>query len=106
MTNSRGMGGNTSVSSRTSHHHHHQQQQQHHNAPSNHASQPHSHNDNAHNDDEGTVFNVEWTDLNGKLGYYTGEIDEEGEPHGLGSMRYVENNAVLEGEWYHGEFER
>lgn len=52
----------------------------------------------------GAVFNIEWTDLNGKDGYYTGETDESGEPHGMGSMRYLDN-TVLEGEWYHGELE-
>lgn len=46
--------------------------------------------------------NMEWTDLNGKVGYYTGEIDESGEPHGLGGMRYLDSTSV-EGEWYHGE---
>ena len=52
------------------------------------------------------VLNLQWTDLNGKDGYYTGETDESGEPHGMGSMRYIDDNTVLEGEWYHGELER
>ena len=52
------------------------------------------------------VFNLQWTNLQGQAGYYTGEIDETGEPHGMGSMRYLDTNIVLEGEWYHGELER
>lgn len=52
------------------------------------------------------VFNLQWTDLHGKAGYYTGEIDETGEPHGMGGMRYHDTNTVIEGEWYHGELER
>lgn len=53
-----------------------------------------------------SVFNIEWTDLNGQDGYYTGETDGDGEPHGLGSMHYVHDNSVLEGEWYHGTLEQ
>jgi len=52
------------------------------------------------------VFNLEWTDLQGKAGYYTGEIDETGEPHGMGSMRYANSETLVEGEWYHGVIER
>mmetsp|Transcript_4491 Transcript_4491/g.8335 ORF Transcript_4491/g.8335 Transcript_4491/m.8335 type:complete len:112 (-) Transcript_4491:125-460(-) len=54
----------------------------------------------------GAVFNLQWTDLQGRDGYYTGETDESGEPHGMGSMRYLDNGSVMEGEWYHGELER
>ena len=50
----------------------------------------------------GAVFNVQWTDLSGKDGYYTGETDHRGEPHGLGSLRYLDDNTVVEGEWNHG----
>lgn len=46
-----------------------------------------------------------WTDLIGESGLYTGETDENGEPHGMGMMRY-HDGSVLEGEWYHGELER
>lgn len=74
-----------------------QQQQQQHRSP-----QPQS---SKSNNNDGAVFNLEWTDLHGKNGYYTGEADESGEPHGLGSMRYVDG-MLVEGEWYHGELER
>jgi hypothetical protein len=46
-----------------------------------------------------------WTDLIGESGLYTGETDENGEPHGMGLMRYHDGSA-LEGEWYHGELDR
>ena len=46
-----------------------------------------------------------WTDLIGESGLYSGETDENGEPHGMGMMRYHDGSA-LEGEWYHGELER
>lgn len=54
----------------------------------------------------GAVFNMEWTDLRGRDGRYTGETDESGEPHGMGSVRYADDGTVVEGEWYHGELER
>ena len=53
-----------------------------------------------------SVFNVEWRDHEGALGYYTGETDESGEPNGLGSMCYLHDNSVVEGEWYHGKLEQ
>jgi len=53
-----------------------------------------------------SVFNVEWRDHEGALGYYTGETDESGEPNGLGSMCYLHDNSVIEGEWYHGKLEQ
>ena len=102
-SSSRGMSGNGSVSSRNSHHHHHapppppqqhQQQQQH--------GPPPSSNSNQNMNNNGAVFNVQWTDLSGKDGYYTGETDHRGEPHGLGSLRYLDDNTVVEGEWNHG----
>lgn len=66
---------------------------------------------NSHNRKEqqqqrrGVVCGLEWTDLEGHAGFYTGETDDGREPHGLGSQRY-HDGRVLEGEWYHGEFER
>lgn len=50
------------------------------------------------------VCGMEWTDLEGANGFFTGETDEDNEPHGMGSMRY-HRGEVLEGKWYHGEFE-
>jgi hypothetical protein len=32
-------------------------------------------------------------------------MDENGEPHGMGTMKY-HDGSVLEGAWYHGELER
>jgi hypothetical protein len=46
-----------------------------------------------------------WTDLIGESGLYSGQIDENGEPHGMGMMRY-DDGSFLDGEWYHGELER
>lgn len=46
-----------------------------------------------------------WTDLIGESGLYTGQTDKNGEPHGMGMMRYHDGSS-LEGEWYHGELER
>jgi hypothetical protein len=48
---------------------------------------------------------MEWMDYEGRGGFFTGETDEKGRPHGMGSMRY-NDGRVLEGEWYHGEFDR
>lgn len=48
------------------------------------------------------VCGLEWTDLDGQSGFFTGELNEDsGEPHGMGSMRY-HDGGVLEGQWYEG----
>jgi hypothetical protein len=54
---------------------------------------------------DNVVVGMEWIDYDGKDGFFTGETDEKGRPHGMGSMRYSDGK-VLEGEFYHGEFER
>ncbi|KAL9188892.1 hypothetical protein ACHAXT_011382 [Thalassiosira profunda] len=54
----------------------------------------------------GAVHDMEWTDLRGRFGVYTGETDASGEPHGLGSVRYEDEAGAVEGEWFHGELER
>jgi len=54
---------------------------------------------------ENVVVGMEWMDYDGKVGSYTGETDEKGRPHGMGSIRY-NDGKVLEGGWYHGEFDR
>jgi hypothetical protein len=46
-----------------------------------------------------------WTDLIGESGLYTGETDDNGEPNGMGKMRY-HDGSILEGEWCHGELQR
>eukprot|EP00804_Cyclotella_cryptica_P030161 CCRYP_009569-RA/>CCRYP_009569-RA protein AED:0.02 eAED:0.02 QI:425/1/1/1/1/1/2/375/1020 len=56
-------------------------------------------------DRESVVVGMEWMDLNGRCGFFTGETDEQRKPHGMGSMRY-NDGKVLEGEWHHGEFDR
>ena len=70
----------------------------------NHARPQHSHDGPDHLPGK-AVFDMDWTDLRGHDGRYTGETDGSGEPHGMGSMRYLDG-AVEEGEWYHGELER
>ncbi|KAL7508126.1 hypothetical protein ACHAXN_005232 [Cyclotella atomus] len=54
---------------------------------------------------ENVVVGMEWMDHDGKDGFFTGETDEKGRPHGMGSMRY-NDGKVLEGDWFHGEFDR
>lgn len=51
------------------------------------------------------MTDMPWTDLIGESGLYSGQIDENGEPHGMGMMKY-DDGSFLEGEWYHGELER
>lgn len=58
-----------------------------------------------HGGRENVVVGMEWMDYEGRGGFFTGETDEKGRPHGMGSMRY-NDGRVLEGEWYHGEFDR
>ncbi|KAL3793337.1 hypothetical protein HJC23_003847 [Cyclotella cryptica] len=56
----------------------------------------------AKKDQEGIfVKNMMWTDINGRRGAYTGEVDAKFIPNGQGSMMY-EDGTVNEGEWKHG----
>ena len=56
----------------------------------------------AHNDHERTnVRGMEWTDLNGDSGRYTGEVNNDQLPHGSGVMRY-DFGLIAEGEWTNG----
>ena len=84
-------GGNTSSLQQQSYHHAQQQQQQ----------QPQQW------ERRRPVLKTDmpWTDLIGESGLYTGETDNNGEPNGMGKMRY-HDGSVLEGEWYHGELQR
>ncbi len=43
----------------------------------------------------------EWTDVNGYKGRYVGEVNDDGQPHGWGTMRY-NYGLVHEGEWVNG----
>lgn len=47
------------------------------------------------------VKNMAWTDLKGRRGSYTGEVDSHFIPNGRGSMEY-ENSSVKEGIWKDG----
>jgi hypothetical protein len=47
------------------------------------------------------VRGLDWTDLNGDSGRYTGEVDNDQLPHGSGVMRY-DYGLIAEGEWVHG----
>ncbi|KAL3817201.1 hypothetical protein ACHAXA_001756 [Cyclostephanos tholiformis] len=47
------------------------------------------------------VRGLDWTDLNGYSGRYTGEVDNDQLPHGPGIMRY-DYGLIAEGEWVHG----
>jgi len=47
------------------------------------------------------VRGMEWTDLNGDSGRYTGEVDNDELPHGSGIMRY-DFGLIAEGDWVHG----
>ena len=44
----------------------------------------------------------EWTDVNGYKGRYVGEVNDDGQPHGRGTMRYNLSGLVYEGEWVNG----
>jgi len=44
----------------------------------------------------------EWTDVNGYKGRYVGEVNDDGQPHGWGTMRYSLSGLVHEGEWVNG----
>lgn len=47
------------------------------------------------------VRGMEWTDLNGDSGRYTGEVSDERLPHGHGIMKY-DFGLIAEGEWVNG----
>jgi hypothetical protein len=47
------------------------------------------------------VRGMEWVDLNGDSGRYTGEVNREEIPHGKGIMKY-DIGLIAEGEWVNG----
>jgi hypothetical protein len=49
------------------------------------------------------VCGMRWTDRNGDMGSFTGEVNHFDTPHGMGSMRY-DYGMVVEGMWRDGEF--
>ena len=86
-------GGNTSSLQQQSYHHPQQQQQQQQQPQQWERRRPLLKTD------------MPWTDLIGESGLYTGETDDNGEPNGMGKMRY-HDGSILEGEWCHGELQR
>jgi hypothetical protein len=47
------------------------------------------------------VRGMEWTDLNGDSGRYTGEVNSDKLPHGFGVMKY-DFGLIAEGDWNNG----
>ncbi|EJK59080.1 hypothetical protein THAOC_20748 [Thalassiosira oceanica] len=52
-------------------------------------------------DNDCFVYGMDWVDVMGRPGKYTGEVSPEDEPNGKGVMRY-EMGLVAEGEWIKG----
>jgi hypothetical protein len=48
-----------------------------------------------------TVHGMSWIDRFGKAGQYTGDVNEQSVPHGMGMMRY-DFGLLAEGEWVNG----
>lgn len=48
-----------------------------------------------------TVHGMPWIDRLGKSGSYTGDINEQSQPHGKGVMKY-DFGLIAEGEWVNG----
>jgi hypothetical protein len=44
---------------------------------------------------------MEWIDLNGDSGRYTGEVNSDKQPHGFGVMKY-DFGLIAEGDWNNG----
>jgi len=53
--------------------------------------------------DSTVVCGMRWTDQNGDMGSFTGEVNHFDNPDGMGSMRY-DYGMVIEGMWRDGEF--
>jgi hypothetical protein len=58
-------------------------------------------NNDKHSNEKVNVRGMEWTDLNGDTGRYTGEVDDDQLPHGSGIMKY-DFGLIAEGDWVHG----
>ncbi len=58
-------------------------------------------NDKHDENDKTNVRGMEWVDLNGDAGRYTGEVDNDNIPHGKGIMKF-DFGLIAEGEWVHG----
>jgi hypothetical protein len=57
--------------------------------------------DKIDDNDKTNVRGMEWTDLNGDKGRYTGEVNKDELPHGRGIMKY-DFGLMAEGEWVNG----
>eukprot|EP00986_Skeletonema_menzelii_P006248 scaffold2358_cov222-Skeletonema_menzelii.AAC.2 len=61
-----------------------------------------AHRKDRHDENEKTnVRGMEWVDLNGDAGRYTGEVNKDELPHGKGIMKY-NYGLIAEGEWVSG----
>jgi len=61
-----------------------------------------AHKNDKHDENDTTyVRGMEWVDLNGDAGRYTGEVNKEELPHGKGMMKY-NYGLIAEGEWVYG----
>jgi len=58
-------------------------------------------NDQVNNSSKTNVRGMEWTDLNGDSGRYSGEVNADQLPHGCGIMKY-DFGLIVEGEWTNG----
>jgi hypothetical protein len=57
--------------------------------------------DKINENDKTNVRGMEWADLNGDTGRYTGEVNKNELPHGFGIMKY-DFGLIAEGEWVNG----
>ncbi|KAL7495046.1 hypothetical protein ACHAWT_003799 [Skeletonema menzelii] len=61
-----------------------------------------AHRKDKHDENEKlNVRGMEWVDLNGDEGRYTGEVNDDKVPHGQGIMKY-DFGLIAEGEWVYG----
>jgi len=58
-------------------------------------------NDKYDENDKTNVRGMEWVDLNGDAGRYTGEVNNDKVPHGKGMMKF-DFGLIAEGEWVYG----
>mmetsp|Transcript_12995 Transcript_12995/g.26311 ORF Transcript_12995/g.26311 Transcript_12995/m.26311 type:complete len:1467 (-) Transcript_12995:26-4426(-) len=61
-----------------------------------------AHKNDKHDENDTTyVRGMEWVDLNGDAGRYTGEVNNDKVPHGKGMMKY-DFGLIAQGEWVYG----
>ena len=49
------------------------------------------------------VCGMHWTDDDENYGVYTGEVNDDNIPNGMGSMRYSDTGVITEGIWKEGK---